>query len=46
MDKMGGVIRNKKRRGSVHRMRWKEGQNRRIHYTGMGQNRIKEMKIE
>jgi len=42
----GGCYTQKKIRGRVHRMRWKEGQNSRIHYHGMGQNKVKEIKIE
>jgi hypothetical protein len=29
-----------------NKMRWKQGQNRRMHDPGMGQNKIKEIKIE
>jgi len=40
------VIHAIKRRGRIHRVRWKQGQNRRMQYPRMGQNKIKEIKIE
>jgi hypothetical protein len=36
----------KKERYRVHRMKWKHGQIRGIYYPGMGQNKIKEIKME
>jgi hypothetical protein len=35
-----------KRRGTVHRVSWKQRKNRRIYYPGMGKNKIKEIKVE